>query len=119
MWFFSFFFFNDTATTEIYTLSLHDALPIFPGEFAPQPVYAPALVGFLGDTDAGYWQTADAGPAVGWFPPGPGEVYWPNYTPDPTYIPNLNMTTLPPPPIPPMPTPPPPRPPPPPPAPAQ
>src|SRR5258708_8449316 len=26
----SFFFFNDTATTEIYTLSLHDALPILP-----------------------------------------------------------------------------------------
>src|SRR3712207_8219189 len=28
--FFLFFFFNDTATTEIYTLSLHDALPISP-----------------------------------------------------------------------------------------
>src|SRR5439155_21685226 len=28
----SFFFFNDTATTEIYTLSLHDALPIFLNE---------------------------------------------------------------------------------------
>src|SRR5260221_5232042 len=28
----SFFFFNDTATTEIYTLSLHDALPIFDEE---------------------------------------------------------------------------------------
>src|SRR3712207_6922467 len=28
---FVFFFFNDTATTEIYTLSLHDALPILPG----------------------------------------------------------------------------------------
>src|SRR5207248_10417266 len=27
--FFSLFFFNDTATTEIYTLSLHDALPIY------------------------------------------------------------------------------------------
>src|SRR2546430_11787451 len=27
----SFFFFNDTATTEIYTLSLHDALPIYAG----------------------------------------------------------------------------------------
>src|SRR2546427_7985434 len=27
-----FFFFNDTATTEIYTLSLHDALPIYPDE---------------------------------------------------------------------------------------
>src|SRR2546426_6666423 len=36
---FSFFFFNDTATTEIYTLSLHDALPIsrappLPGSYA-------------------------------------------------------------------------------------
>src|SRR2546428_2486971 len=28
---FIFFFFNDTATTEIYTLSLHDALPIWVG----------------------------------------------------------------------------------------
>src|SRR2546425_2701611 len=33
---FLFFFFNDTATTEIYTLSLHDALPISHGMlFAP------------------------------------------------------------------------------------
>src|SRR3712207_8649900 len=33
-----FFFFNDTATTEIYTLSLHDALPIFYGyDFADDP----------------------------------------------------------------------------------
>src|SRR6185369_5243238 len=31
-----FFFFNDTATTEIYTLSLHDALPI-----SPSPAIAP------------------------------------------------------------------------------
>src|SRR3712207_9293461 len=30
-----FFFFNDTATTEIYTLSLHDALPIF--RYTPSP----------------------------------------------------------------------------------
>src|SRR5258708_21016464 len=29
---FLFFFFNDTATTEIYTLSLHDALPISAGD---------------------------------------------------------------------------------------
>src|SRR2546428_1940173 len=29
-----FFFFNDTATTEIYTLSLHDALPIYDDESA-------------------------------------------------------------------------------------
>src|ERR1017187_9821890 len=39
-----FFFFNDTATTEIYTLSLHDALPIYisdpanPVPYRPRPV---------------------------------------------------------------------------------
>src|SRR6266478_7265291 len=31
-----FFFFNDTATTEIYTLSLHDALPIPHGGLCPR-----------------------------------------------------------------------------------
>src|SRR2546430_15827732 len=34
--FFFFFFFNDTATTEIYTLSLHDALPICWRSAAPE-----------------------------------------------------------------------------------
>src|SRR5438876_10255915 len=34
--FFIFFFFNDTATTEIYTLSLHDALPISQAQTAGQ-----------------------------------------------------------------------------------
>ena len=37
-----FFFFNDTATTEIYTcrhtLSLHDALPIYPSSHSPPPL---------------------------------------------------------------------------------
>src|SRR5260221_557213 len=33
--FFSIFFFNDTATTDIYTLSLHDAFPFFFKEHAP------------------------------------------------------------------------------------
>src|SRR5258706_9842491 len=36
--FFFFFFFNDTATTEIYTLSLHDALPICLSKLAGRPV---------------------------------------------------------------------------------
>src|SRR3712207_9464797 len=39
-----FFFFNDTATTEIYTLSLHDALPICPR----RPHQAPLAVGRRG-----------------------------------------------------------------------
>src|SRR2546422_3743366 len=40
-----FFFFNDTATTEIYTLSLHDALPIsvFINTLDPQPRSRPVF----------------------------------------------------------------------------
>src|SRR2546427_5674560 len=36
-----FFFFNDTATTEIYTLSLHDALPILQAMRCPPPAMVP------------------------------------------------------------------------------
>src|SRR2546425_648176 len=49
---FFFFFFNDTATTEIYTLSLHDALPILnpqPTDLALTGITAPARV-TQGDT---------------------------------------------------------------------
>src|SRR3712207_7998508 len=38
------FFFNDTATTEIYTLSLHDALPIYVPLVGPEVVRRPPLV---------------------------------------------------------------------------
>src|SRR2546421_9996457 len=47
------FFFNDTATTEIYTVSLHDALPISmphatPGtSFPPNDTYTPAVLAAL------------------------------------------------------------------------
>src|SRR5256885_6696727 len=43
-----FFFFNDTATTEIYTLSLHDALPIF-----DQPEGVLALGAEIDEEDVG------------------------------------------------------------------
>src|SRR2546422_6840925 len=45
---FFFFFFNDTATTEIYTLSLHDALPIC--------VVEPMMNGVGGDLLVLYWE---------------------------------------------------------------
>src|SRR5882762_11244433 len=38
-----FFFFNDTATTEIYTLSLHDALPILFQDSCRQPCHSSGL----------------------------------------------------------------------------
>src|SRR5436305_14899608 len=47
--FFCLFFFNDPATTEIYTLSLHDALPIS-ANAADQPVVR-ASKGTTGDRD--------------------------------------------------------------------
>src|SRR5215471_9145317 len=43
-----FFFFNDTATTEIYTLSLHDALPIRLHRAGREGVDAHALGGVVG-----------------------------------------------------------------------
>src|SRR2546430_6201951 len=47
---FVFFFFNDTATTEIYTLSLHDALPILSMTLSLTAVFIPLLLmgGILG-----------------------------------------------------------------------
>src|SRR5215471_21358731 len=42
--FFFFFFFNDTATTEIYTLSLHDALPISAQTSSPSAWMPSSLV---------------------------------------------------------------------------
>src|SRR5688572_32565280 len=48
---FVFFFFNVTATTEIYTLSLHDALPIFTRHFT-------RCGNIFSSVDSTYWSTA-------------------------------------------------------------
>src|SRR3712207_8220618 len=55
-----FFFFNDTATTEIYTLSLHDALPISP--YGPEPT----STFFLPFTSAGFVNGFGPGAVGGW-----------------------------------------------------
>src|SRR2546426_255367 len=67
---FCFFFFNDTATTEIYTLSLHDALPIF--DDAGPHLLEPRVLLELGAGDGG----PDAPAAAGLFgdPPGLGDA---------------------------------------------
>src|SRR5690349_23870492 len=51
LYLFFFFFFNDTATTEIYTLSLHDALPIWGPNPYPLGILALSLIAsaYIGD----------------------------------------------------------------------
>jgi len=58
-----------------------------------RPVYAPAVVGFVGATIAEF-TIGSRGPAVGWFPLGPREVYVPPYTTNRTYIRNINVTNV-------------------------
>src|SRR5438093_8614891 len=62
---FFFFFFNDTATTEIYTLSLHDALPIWPSDRRSRFVYSiPWLISTAIPKDAtavGRWSCRETG----------------------------------------------------------
>jgi len=48
-----------------------------PGAFEASPVYAPALVAFLGGPGVGLFASGAVGPQVGWFPLAPGEAYWP------------------------------------------
>ena len=58
---------------------------------AVRPVYAPALVAWVGGPSFGVG-IAVGGPAVGWFPLGPREVFVPAYGYSPRYIERVNVT---------------------------
>lgn len=63
-----------------------------PGRASVRPVYAPALVGWMGDPGWRVSFSFGAAPAVGWFPLGPREVYVPAYRYSPTYVRQINIT---------------------------
>ena len=63
-----------------------------PGQIVPQPVYAPALVAFVGAPAVGF--AGAVGPSVGWFPLAPGEAYWPSYSRNAYYIRNVNAASV-------------------------
>jgi uncharacterized protein DUF6600 len=60
-----------------------------PGPVVVRPVWAPALVAFVGG-GAGFRFSAGVG--VGWFPLGPGEVFLPGYRVSRNYVNNVNIT---------------------------
>ncbi|HSH90838.1 MAG TPA: DUF6600 domain-containing protein [Ramlibacter sp.] len=64
-----------------------------PGRMGLRPVYAPALVAFIGGSSGGIsWTATLAGgkPGVAWFPLAPGEAWQPGYRASPVYMSNLN-----------------------------
>ena len=62
-----------------------------PGPVAVTPVYAPALVAWVG-FGSGVSLRLGAGPAVGWFPLGPRDVYVPAFTASRAYVTRINVT---------------------------
>jgi hypothetical protein len=62
-----------------------------PGPVGVRPVYAPALVAFVG---GGVGVSIGVGGPVGWFPLGPGEVYNPWYHVSRGYYTNVNITNI-------------------------
>lgn len=62
-----------------------------PGPVVARPVYAPALVAWVGGANFGVGISI-GGPAVGWFPLGPREVFVPGYRYSPRYITQVNVT---------------------------
>jgi hypothetical protein len=59
-----------------------------PGAIGPRPVYAPALVAFVGGADFGF--TIASGPGIAWYPLGPGEVWRPSFYASPRYVRSVN-----------------------------
>jgi hypothetical protein len=63
-----------------------------PGPRRVRPVYAPALVGWVGSPGASASITVGGGAGVGWFPLGPREVYVPGYRVSNNYVRNVNIS---------------------------
>jgi hypothetical protein len=64
-----------------------------PGPIVVRPVYAPALVGFVGGGGFGVSFAVGGGFAgVAWFPLGPRDVFVPGYRASPRYFQNINVT---------------------------
>ena len=61
-----------------------------PGQYVARPVYAPALVAWFGGSNVRVGINIGGGPAVGWVPLAPREVYYPTYQVTNIYVRNVN-----------------------------
>lgn len=65
----------------------------WPGNFVARPVWAPALVGFVGAGGASV-SVGFGGPVVGWYPLAPWHAYRPHYRTNTTYVTVINQTII-------------------------
>ncbi|MEP7139657.1 MAG: DUF6600 domain-containing protein [Caldimonas sp.] len=66
-----------------------------PGTYVARPVYAPALVAWVGGPRVALSiSVGRGGPPVGWFPLAPREVYVPSYRASPRYVREVNITNV-------------------------
>lgn len=71
-----------------------------PGRLAARPVYAPALVAFVGGNGGGVNWSLSIGsgglaqPGIGWFPLAPGEAFRPAYRVSPRYVSRVNQNIV-------------------------
>jgi len=61
-----------------------------PGTYVARPVYAPALVAWIGGPNLNFGVNAGIGPSVGWVPLSPREVYRPHYQVTNVYVTRIN-----------------------------
>lgn len=65
-----------------------------PGSYSPRPVFSPALVVWMGNPG---WQVSfsfGSAPAIGWFPLGPRDIYYPPYRCSLRHVHHVNVTHI-------------------------
>ncbi len=70
--------------------SINDSWYWVPGPTNVYPVYAPALVAFIGG-DGFQLSVVIGGSDIAWFPLGPGDIYWPSYNYSENYFSAINL----------------------------
>lgn len=66
-----------------------------PGRLGLRPIYAPALVAFVGGAGGGVLASVSSRTGVAWFPLAPGEMWQPGFHASAAYVSNVNLNMVP------------------------